>query len=218
MRAGRKVYHGRTGTRLKSSTGSSFLGCWGNKRDFQMFQCLSCPPVTGSRQYLGYVLILFTDFWVQCEHLVLVHHCKRPGFNSHERFLWNKALFPQEDFSWRRMAGSYPGQGCLPSWGAGAVPPVFLQLQVCCCCRELHLSVPRGCPFCHGGVDGPGQGELQLQAEGKKQCKAWAVCCISWALQNAVLSPLRSALSRVALRIFSSHVLSACIMQWALGF
>lgn len=131
-----------------------------------MFQCLSCPPVPGSSQYPWSVLIIFTAFAVQCEHLVLVSHCKQAGFNSLERILWNEAPFPQQDFSlrkvwrgaWQSSASSLLQDSCCS--------PVLLQLQVCCVCREMHLSASRDCPSCHRGArgaTGAGRGKKTVQ-------------------------------------------------------
>lgn len=218
----------RTGVLVGRFTMVILVLCWnpaqgapswavGETRGFEMFQCLSCPPVPGNRQCLWYILIIFTAFGGKWEHLLLLSHCKQPG-SKVERILWNKALFPQEDFSFRNM---WRGHGrllptaelCLLEGGAVPLRSSSSGVLLLQGAASFYLQ---GLLSCHTGANGHGQGELQLQAGEKSSARHYL--CIAFHEPCRTLSQLRFTLSRVGLRMFSFHVLPEYIMQWALGF
>lgn len=214
-----KVYHGHSGTLLKSSIGSSFLGSWGNRG---ILRCFSASPAL---QWRG-AASTFGMSWLSLQlfDLNVVILCFRCPTVSDLGLTHTGGSFEIKHFPSGGLSMCEEGHGrllptaelCLLSPGGQVLFPLFSSSSRCAVAVGSCIFI-QGCLSRHSGANGRGQGELQLQAE-EKQGKALSVYCISWALQNAVLSQLRSTLSRVGLSIFSFHVLSEYGMQWALGF
>lgn len=129
-RASWKVYHGHSGTLLKSSIGSSFLGSWGNRG---ILRCFSASPAL---QWRG-AASTFGMSWLSLQpfDLNVVILCFRCPTVSDLGLIHMGGSFEIKRFSLRRAfrvwrgAWQAPTHGrALPplSWRAGAVSPVFL--------------------------------------------------------------------------------------------
>lgn len=206
--------------------GELLLCLLGKPRDFKMFQCLSCPPVSGSSQYLQYLLIIFALWPYDLNENILCFLC--PTLNDQGLTLI-EGPFEIKHFFLRRTKGACkevhsrpPTQGrALPllSWRAvTASSSVGLSLQIRCWCSMLHISLFAGPPLVQQLAmveqNGHGQSGLQLQAEETQRKASSALHFLSL----AKYSELRSALPRVCFSIFGFHILSEYTMQWALGF
>lgn len=166
--ASRKVYHGHP--LLKSSTGSSFLGCWGNRRDSEMFQCQGASSTLGLFWSSSQPLQFSVNIWFWC-----------PTANKLGLTHW-RGSFGMKHLS---LSRTFPSGRCGGGHGRALPPPSCRTVAVPLCSSSSRCAVSAGsCIFLLPGTAPLAtgeQGELQVQAGGKKQCKVLSMSCISWA-------------------------------------